>query len=172
MTKKKTVWILLFFLLTASCLSFFTAFRRPYRETVEESGVSPALAYAVMKAESGFREDALSAAGAVGIMQLMPSTAEFICRLEGIGFDVTRLTDGEYNTLLGCRYLAHLLKRFPNERTAVAAYNAGEGTVTEWLKNPAYSLDGEVLTEIPYPETARYVKKVENFRKIYRFFYH
>lgn len=151
--------------------AFFLAFRRPYRNTVEESGVSPALVYAVMKAESGFEENAVSSAGAVGLMQIMPSTAEFICRLKGIEFDETRLNEGEYNTNIGCAYLAYLLERFPVTETAIAAYNAGEGTVAQWLNDSAYSADGRSLTKIPYPETAAYVKKVENFRKFYRFFY-
>ncbi len=150
----------------------FSAYRRPFRKIAEDSGVSPSLVYAVMKAESGFREQALSGAGAVGLMQLMPSTAEFICRKEGIAFEAERLSEGEYNVRLGCKYLAYLLKRFSEERTALAAYNAGEGTVTEWLSDRTLSADGVTLKEIPYPETAGYVKKVEKFRKIYEFLYH
>ena len=70
-------------LLAAMVLSFFAAFPRPYREIVGESGLDGALVYAVMKAESNFREDAESDAGAVGIMQLLPSTAAFVCEREG-----------------------------------------------------------------------------------------
>lgn len=147
-------------------------FRRPFRNTVESSDVSPALAYAVMKAESGFRETAHSPAGAVGIMQLMPSTAEFVCGLYGIPFEAEKLVDGEYNVALGCRYLIYLSERFSSPETVAAAYNAGEGTVSDWLRNAAYSADGKTLITIPYPETARYVKKVEKFRKIYLFLYH
>lgn len=152
--------------------AFFLSFRRPYSDIVEESGISPALVYAVMKAESGFREDAVSEAGAVGLMQLMPATAEFICRRDGAEFYPDRLTDGAYNVTLGCRYLAYLLERFCVLQTAVAAYNAGEGTVENWLLDDSLSADGKSLSTIPFPETAEYVKKVENFRKIYGIFYH
>lgn len=145
------------------------SYRRPYRAEVEGSGLSPSLVYAVMKAESGFDEKATSRAGAIGLMQLMPSTAEFLCRRNHLEFAVGRLYEGEYNVRLGCLYLKYLLERFPAEETALAAYNAGEGTVQSWLKAEA-SADGR-LRAIPYPETARYVKKVMKFRKKYLFFY-
>lgn len=145
------------------------AFPRPYRNAQTE--VEPALAYAVMKAESGFCEDAESSAGAVGLMQLLPATAEFVCRKYSIAFEPERLTEGEYNFRLGCLYLRYLLERFPDVRTALASYNAGEGTVSLWLKSREFSADGKTLSAIPYPETERYVKKVLKFRKIYRFFY-
>ncbi len=147
-------------------------YRRPFRTAVEESGLSPALVYAVMKAESGFREDAVSRAGAVGLMQLLPATAEFICREKGMEFFPERLKEGEYNVRLGCLYLGYLSERFPQTETALAAYNAGEGTVARWLGDERYSADGEALKAIPYPETERYVQKVLRFRKNYLFFYH
>ena len=157
-------------LLTLSLfLCCFAAFPRPYRGIVERSGLSPALAYAVMKAESNFEESAVSSAGAVGLMQLRPSTAQFIAERSGIPFFPERLTDGEYNTRLGCAYLAYLLERF-EEETALAAYNAGEGTVQGWLSDPRCSEDGRTLFQIPYAETRRYLKKISFFRKIYGFF--
>ena len=150
-------------------LCCFAAFPRPYRGIVERSGLSPALAYAVMKAESNFEESAVSSAGAVGLMQLLPSTAQFIAERSGIPFLPERLFDGEYNTRLGCAYLAYLLERF-EEETALAAYNAGEGTVQGWLSDPCCSEDGRTLFQIPYAETRRYLKKISFFRKIYGFF--
>ncbi len=104
-------------------------------------------------------------------MQLMPSTAEFICRTESIAFEADRLYEGEYNIIIGTKYLNYLFKRFPVRETALAAYNAGEGIVANWLKTQSYSTDGKNLNMIPYPETEAYVKKVEKFRKIYDFFY-
>ena len=150
-------------------LCCFAAFPRPYRAVVEQSGLSPALVYAVMKAESNFEESAVSSAGAVGLMQLLPSTAQFIAERSGIPFLPERLFDGEYNTRLGCAYLAYLLERF-EEETALAAYNAGEGTVQGWLSDPCCSEDGRTLFQIPYAETRRYLKKISFFRKIYGFF--
>ena len=161
------VFLLIAFLL----LTLRAAYPRPYAEEVKKSGVSPSLAYAVMKAESGFREDVVSRAGAVGLMQLKPATAEFICTRRGMTFEAERLCEGGYNVTLGCMYLAYLTERFPVLETALCAYNAGEGTVRRWLSDGAYSSDGATLTEIPYAETRNYVKKVLNFRKIYQFFY-
>lgn len=167
--------ILAVFVLTASIVFFSIrelGYRRPYREVVKELGLDESLVYAVMKAESDFREDAVSAAGAVGLMQLMPSTAEYVCRMSGEIFAMERLKDGRYNLRLGCLYLKYLLDRFDEEETALAAYNAGEGIVAGWLKNTEYSEDGKTLKSIPYTETAVYVKKIEKFQKKYRFFYH
>ncbi|MDE7295930.1 MAG: lytic transglycosylase domain-containing protein [Clostridia bacterium] len=147
------------------------AFPCPYRSKVLSSGVEEKLAYAVMKAESGFDEDARSKAGAVGLMQLMPATAEFVCELIEIPFEPERLTDGEYNAMLGCAYLQYLFGRFECEQTVLCAYNAGEGTVAEWLNNADYSSDGKNLDKIPYAETAEYVKKVARYKKFYSILY-
>ena len=147
------------------------SFRRPYSSIVSESGLAPSLVYSVMKAESDFREDVVSKAGAVGMMQLMPATAEFICKREGMTFNSERLKDGAYNVSLGCKYLAYLLNRFPVTETALCAYNAGEGTVSEWLKNSELSNDGKTLQKIPYAETRSYVKKIMKYRKIYENLY-
>ncbi len=152
-------------------IGFRAGYPLPYRETVLKSGVSESLVYAVMKAESGFREDAVSGAGAVGVMQLLPSTARYICEREGIEYCESRLKEGEYNVLLGCKYLSYLLERFSVAETAIAAYNAGEGSVGEWLKREELSEDGETLLRIPYGETEEYVKKVKKIRKIYEFLY-
>ncbi len=175
--KKKAVTIafITLFVLGILCLAVWAAFvvsyRRPYRDSVEACGVEPALVYAVMRAESGYREGAESSAGAVGLMQVKPSTAEFICRREKIEFDPSRLKEGEYNILLGTRYLLYLMARFGDEATVLAAYNAGEGTVSVWLKDKSYSPDGVILRKIPYPETAAYIKKVIKFKKIYEILY-
>lgn len=153
----------------ASFLGVKISFRRPYSDVVSGFAIESSWVYAVMKAESGFREDVQSRAGAVGIMQIKPSTAEFICGRAKIPFSSDRLTDGAYNTELGCRYLMYLFERFPAAETAIAAYNAGEGTVRGWLKNGDCSDDGCTLLNIPYSETREYVKKVIKFKKIYDF---
>ena len=124
-----------------------------------------------MKAESGFREDAVSSAGAVGLMQLMPSTAQYVCMRTGIPYEEARLKEGAYNAELGVWYLTYLLEKFASEDAAICAYNAGEGVVMGWLSRPELSPDGVSLTRVPYAETARYLKKVKNFRKIYEFLY-
>ncbi len=145
-------------------------FPRPNYQAVKESGLPVSLVYSVIKAESNFQEDALSPVGAVGLMQLMPATAQFICDLEGIEYRVERLKEGEYNLRLGCAYLRYLFSRFSVEETVLAAYNAGEGVVSLWLKREEFSNDGRTLNVIPYEETSAYVKKIKKFRKIYIFF--
>lgn len=147
------------------------AFPCKYGDAAKQSGVEPALAYAVMKAESGFDEHAQSRAGAVGLMQLKPSTAEFICARENIPFEANRLEDGAYNALLGCIYLKYLTDKFGVTETALAAYNAGEGTVAKWLEEKEYSDDGKHLKKIPYKETRQYVKRVIRYRKTYEILY-
>lgn len=142
------------------------AFPKPYPDEVAESGLSPALVYSVIKAESNFCEDCISRAGAVGLMQLLPATAEFVCDRFSIGYEEERLTEGGYNVRVGTAYLRYLLGKF-SERTALAAYNAGEGVVSEWLQDGAYSSDGVELAVIPYPETEQYLKKIGLYRKIY-----
>ena len=178
MTKKKRLFLGLFIglsaifvLLAAGFIGVYASYRRPYREVVKESGLDANLVYAVMKAESGFQEDAKSRAGAVGLMQILPSTAQFVCKINGLPFDIEKLIDGEYNVKIGCLYLVYLLERFPVTETALCAYNAGEGTVSQWLADSTYSTDGLTLNEIPYRETRAYVKKIMKFRKIYEFLY-
>ncbi len=157
-------------LLLGSWIVIACIFARPKYHAIEGSGLPSSLVYAVIKTESDFQEDAVSRAGAVGLMQLLPSTAEYVCRLRKIPFERERLTEGEYNITLGCAYLTYLFSRFEVEETVLAAYNAGEGIVAEWLANDDFSSDGKTLFCIPYRETAEYVKKIKNFRKIYQFF--
>lgn len=147
------------------------SYPRPYRDIVAKEELPLSLVYAVIRAESGFREDAKSRAGAVGLMQLKPATAEFICEKEGIDFFSDKLSSAEYNIRLGCGYLRYLFGKFKDERTALAAYNAGEGTVREWLTREEFSRDGVTLDVIPYEETRVYVKKVEKNKKIYEIIY-
>ncbi len=174
--KKRATRILCGILAVASlCIAVFFAVRsrfpRPYRQVTSQYGVDELLVYAVMKAESGFDECAVSSAGAVGLMQLLPSTAQFVCAREGLAYESDKLFAGEYNARLGTLYLKYLLGKFECVETALAAYNAGEGVVRGWLYNKTLSPDGKSLVKIPYPETERYVKKVIRFRKIYDFFY-
>ena len=133
--------------------------------------IEPDIVYSLMKTESGFRENAKSSAGAVGIMQIKPSTAQFICERTNIPFETERLYEGEYNVSLGCAYLLYLSERFGDIKTVLSAYNAGEGSVSKWLEDKRYSDDGIHLKEIPYSETRNYVKKIDRYRKIYKILY-
>lgn len=158
--------VLLFFLL---CIGHvLSAYQRPYRLAVEKTH-SPALTYAIIKAESKFDPLAVSEAGAVGLMQVMPATAEFMRNY----FDLEEgdLFDPLYNIQIGTSYLLYLHKRFSSFSAIVAAYNAGEGNVSRWLKDERYSPDGVNLRSTPFRETNDYLKKVRKNFEIYRFFY-
>jgi len=145
-------------------------YRETIREASERHGVDPYLVAAVVKAESGYDPEAVSAAGAVGLMQLMPSTAEWIeGRDDWAAGAVGTLTDPEWNIELGTYYLAFLLELFEGDvRATLAAYNAGQGTVAEWLARGVLgegaSLDPK---DIPFPETRGFVERVEKLRLIY-----
>ena len=141
-----------------------------YSASVEFS-VPTSMILAVIRTESDFRPDALSAAGARGLMQLLPETflwlrEEKLC--EALADDA--ITDPEVNIRYGTYYLAYLYARFGSWHTALAAYNAGEGRVSQWLESPDISRDG-VLVSIPFPETAFYVKKVLAVKTIYEKLY-
>jgi hypothetical protein len=111
-------------------------------QTAYKHRVDPRLVHAVIQTESAYNAKAVSSAGAVGLMQLMPDTAR--------RYGVTNLTDPDQNIEGGTRYLKDLIEMFtPNLDLAVAAYNAGENAV---IKHN-YSIP-------PYPETQNYVKQV------------
>lgn len=124
---------------------------------------------AVIAVESRFNKYALSSKGAMGLMQLMPTTA--IQMAEQVNIDLTNLNDlydETINIRLGTTYLRYLKNRFFNIATVLAAYNAGETIVNTWLLNENYSLDGVTLITTPYKETNDYIKKVMETLKIYR----
>ena len=114
---------------------------------------------AVIRTESDFDADALSSAGAVGLMQLMPDTFCFI-RDEKLKESIADNTifDPDTNIRYGTYYLSYLFEQFHSWFLALAAYNAGEGRVEEWLLDPELTKDGQ-LQIIPFPETAAYVER-------------
>ena len=115
----------------------------------------------MIETESKFNADARSDAGAVGLMQLTPSTAEGIAQYTGgHNFHLSDLTNPEINVRYGAWYLRHLLDRYEQrERLALAAYNAGEDRVDRWQRQHV---------GIQFDETRDYVDKVERLKKIYR----
>jgi soluble lytic murein transglycosylase len=119
-----------------------------------------ALLAAVIYRESKFDSDARSSSGAVGLMQLLPETAKGIAQLTGgKRFEVDDLYDPEINVRYGSFYLRRLLRKYEDERLALAAYNAGQANVDEWL--------AEGRREIPFPETREFVENVLETREIY-----
>lgn len=128
------------------------------------------LLYSVIKSESGFDPDAVSPAGAVGLMQLMPSTFSYLqkCLNGNIELDEDDLKNPQVNIHYGAYYLRSLLNKYDgDEELAVCAYNAGMGNVDLWLDSPEHSPDGKDLDNIPYRETRNYVSQVIRTKDMY-----
>lgn len=122
--------------------------------------LDPALLAGVIYQESKFNAHARSSSGAVGLMQLLPSTAEGIAvHTGGSRFRVADLDDPELNVRYGSWYLRHLLDKYGNEEMALAAYNAGQQNVDTWRE------EGK---GIAFGETRHYVKRVEHLKALYR----
>jgi len=137
----------------------------------EEHGVDRNLVFAIIKMESNFKTNATSHKDAKGLMQLMPATAkEMSKKLEiTIADDNFEewLSNPETNINMGTKYIAFLIEKYGNVGIALAAYNAGIGTVDNWLEKGVISSDGSDLQNIPYKETNLYVRKVLRACKIY-----
>ena len=130
------------------------------RVHAHENQIDPALLAAVIESESKFNPNAESKAGAVGLMQLTPSTAKGIAQYTGGSrFRVSDLKNPDINIRYGAWYLGHLLDKYGNERLALAAYNAGQDNVDRWEREHV---------GIQFHETRDYVDKVERLKKIYR----
>jgi soluble lytic murein transglycosylase len=125
----------------------------------ENYGLEPNLVAAVIYQESKFDTDAVSPSGAVGLMQLLPATAQGIAdRTGGAGWHERDLVNPELNIRYGSWYLRHLLDKYGDEELALAAYNAGQTNVDRWRQ------EGR---GIEFPETQHYVKRVEELKQIY-----
>lgn len=152
------------------------AYPLKYRGIVEkyaaQNDLDPYLVYAVIKVESNFNADAVSNAGARGLMQLMEETANDCAAKQNITIKFPDdLYDADKNVMLGTCYLKGLLKSYGDTELALAAYNGGTGNVQKWLKNKDLSDGKGGLNQIPFEETEKYVKKVkhayERYTEIY-----
>lgn len=141
----------------------------------DEYGVDENLIFAVIKAESNFQEDAVSHKDALGLMQIMKETAEDVARKYNIKIDFNNsereILNVQNNIKIGTKYLAVLLEKYKNIEVAVAAYNAGIGTVDNWIEKGIIKSDGSDIENIPYKETNNYVRKILRNYKIYQDLY-
>lgn len=149
-------------------------YEQQVQKYAKEFGVEEPLIYSVIRTESGFRPEVVSSAGAMGLMQLMPSTFDWLQQeLEGsVTYSSDSLLDPDVNIRYGTYLLSKLLKEHNGDiKTAAAAYNAGTANVQSWLSDGAYSQDGKTLSNIPFDETRTYVDRVsegyEMYKKIY-----
>ena len=145
-------------------------FEKEISLAANEFGIEKKLIASIINAESSFNENAVSKKGAVGLMQVLPSTASWVS-LTNFNFEKevgeSELFSPLTNIRVGTCYIKYLLEKFGNLNVALCAYNAGEGTVLKWLENKEISSNGKTLLTIPFLETRNYVEKVEKNLKIY-----
>lgn len=160
-------------------VAYRLVYKKEYSEYVEKYSkkynVDENLVYAVMKVESNFNVNAESGKGAVGLMQLMQTTAKDVVKQTDIevGNSTIKeiLLDSESNINIGTKYLSILLKKYKNVELAITAYNAGIGTVDNWVEKGILKDDGSDVENIPYLETNTYVRRILRDYKIYENIY-
>jgi len=149
-------------------VALFAMYPLKYKDHITEASelynVDKVLIASVINAESSFKPNAVSNKGAIGLMQVMPSTGEWVAKKMSVEWGDEILYDPRTNILIGTYYLNYLLNKFNDVTTALIAYNAGEGKVAVWLSEN----DTTTLTSCPYPVTNRYVKKVMNGLDFYK----
>jgi Soluble lytic murein transglycosylase and related regulatory proteins (some contain LysM/invasin domains) len=136
----------------------------------EYYGVPKDIIYSVIKVESNYTQTAVSSKGAVGLMQMMPDTFEWLLTKTGEEHSMDKLNDPAVNIKYGTYYLSMLYDELAVWDNVYAAYNAGIGNVRKWLKDSQYTTNGR-LTNIPFNETSKYVVKVNEARDMYNKLY-
>lgn len=154
---------------------------------------------AIIWTESKYNTNAISKKGAVGLMQLLPSTASWIVKINHTNninpqstifnnnikenniaktqninpntINTTTLKKPQTNVHIGVLYLKYLQDKFKDQTTMLAAYNAGEGNIKLWLRDTRYSKDQKTIYNTPFSETNNYIKRVFKAQKIYSFLY-
>ena len=175
---KRTVTILIasliIYLIIMWLLTSFI-FPRKYKDIIEhvttQYEVDPNLVYAIIKQESNFKENAKSSRGAIGLMQIITSTAnEVVQTISSINEEYYNLYDPETNINVGVKYISELIQKFDgNIYLAIAAYNGGMGNVQKWFGADYSNYDTlqKVVDKIEFGETRKYVKNVVRYYDYY-----
>ena len=146
-----------------------------YSEYVEkyakEFKIEKELIYAMIKAESNFKHDAVSSKGALGLMQILESTAYEVAGEIKLEITKEEIINPETNICLGTKYISNLIQRYGNIELAIASYNAGIGNVDNWIEEETIEEDGTDIENIPFKETNNYVRKILRDYKIYKQLY-
>ena len=157
--------------MSINTLTIKILYKKEYSEYVtkysQEYNVDKNLIYALIKAESNFQADAISNKNALGLMQLMPSTAEEVAYKNAIELTEDNILEPEININIGTKYIATLLEKYECVEVAIAAYNAGIGNVDKWIQKGIIKADGSDIENIPFKETNNYVRKIMRDYKIY-----
>lgn len=135
--------------------------------------LNPSLVGAMIFVESRFNPEVVSHKGAIGLMQIMPSTGRWVAtELGETNFSPDDLLDPIKNLKIGTWYLAYLKRLFQdNDYLALASYNAGHGNVSQWIREGIWNGDSVKIEQIPFPETKKYLIKILFYRKIYSYLY-
>ena len=152
----------LLLILTFSCDFRAKRYASIVQSNADRYGLEPCEIFAIIEVESGFNPIAKSEAGALGLMQIMPTTGKWIASELGLEYSDELLKDPEKNVRMGCFYLSYLYSKFNDSLFAYAAYNAGETVVFKWIEQNISSDD------IPYAETRAYVRKVVKRKNYYK----
>ena len=147
-----------------------------YSEYVEkyakEYNIDKYLVYAIIKAESNFKEDAKSVSNAIGLMQIMEATAIETANKMNLDIVGSDLYNPELNIRLGIKYFTDLLEKYNNKcNLAIIAYNAGIGNVDKWIADGVIETDGTDLENVPFKETNNYARKILRDYEIYKQLY-
>lgn len=145
---------------------------RALESAAADAGLDPHLVASIVLQESAFNPSAVSAAGARGLLQVMPSTGDEVARRLGIrGFDPGMLFEPAINLRIGCRYFREVFDRMGTVPVALAAYNAGPSRAARW-QDPGDDPSGiRYVERVPIPETRGYVKRILAGREMYRRIY-
>ena len=169
-----TVAIIILTVIVVICINKLmikVMYKKDYSEYISKYStkyeVDENLIYALIKAESKFKADAISNKNAIGLMQLMPATAEEIASKNNIELTEENILEPEVNIEIGTTYISSLLKKYECTEIAIAAYNAGIGNVDKWIENGTIKADGSNIENIPFKETNTYVRKIMRDYKIY-----
>ena len=154
---------------------WLAAYALPFDESIRnwsaKSKLDPMLVAGLIHQESAFSPDARSSANALGLMQLIPPTGRRIAKQAKVRFSQASLFDPDYNIHLGTVYLSNLRQQFDSVEMAIAAYNAGEDRIAQWLVGQTYREPAEFVDSIPFTETRDYVEIVTRNADIYRKLY-
>lgn len=142
-------------------------YRQEIATAAEKHSIDPYLICAIIYVESKFNPFSESQVGAVGLMQIMPDTGNWIAKKQGRNFETKSLYDPQTNIEMGCWYFNYLRSKYGNEKLALAAYNSGDKNVDRWLRTSNYGTVDKMVLNIPYEETRNFIQRVEEARQKY-----